>query len=108
MHIGRFSGVADWSQAEIGYTARSLAPCNLWVADWSQAEIGYTYNHEVAVIFHVADWSQAEIGYTCRELSSVHSVLRIGHRLRLVTLDADLVGMYDVVADWSQAEIGYT
>ncbi len=34
------------------------------VADWSQAEIGYTDVADVARNWKVADWSQAEIGYT--------------------------------------------
>ena len=34
--------VADWSQAEIGYTSCARAWFHEIVADWSQAEIGYT------------------------------------------------------------------
>ena len=34
--------VADWSQAEIGYTLNKCDPQAHTVADWSQAEIGYT------------------------------------------------------------------
>ena len=34
------------------------------VADWSQAEIGYTTIHCASSAWLVADWSQAEIGYT--------------------------------------------
>jgi hypothetical protein len=34
--------VADWSQAEIGYTRRLILQGESTVADWSQAEIGYT------------------------------------------------------------------
>ena len=34
--------VADWLQAEIGYTAGIPASAKFTVADWLQAEIGYT------------------------------------------------------------------
>ena len=80
----------------------------------------------------VADWSQAGIGYTHRSRETAYRVvLRIGRRLRLVTLvtacravsrvGCGLVAGWDWlhlahamapslcrVADWSQAEIGYT
>ncbi len=35
-------GVADWSQAKIGYTPNFRAQVSRMVADWSQAKIGYT------------------------------------------------------------------
>ena len=56
------------------------------VADWSQAEIGYTFSAPTRMILRVADWSQAEIGYTPDESLAASRQLRIGHRLRLVTL----------------------
>ncbi len=34
--------VADWSQAEIDYTAAKQPAAEEAVADWSQAEIDYT------------------------------------------------------------------
>ena len=36
----------------------------LSVADWPQAEIGYTWNVNACDSLLVADWPQAEIGYT--------------------------------------------
>ena len=59
------------------------------VADWSQAEIGYTLHACIVVLDGVADWSQAEIGYTDSFALAGRHLLRIGHRLRLVTLGVD-------------------
>ncbi len=56
--------VADWSQAEIGYTIDAKPARRFLVADWSQAEIGYTRRGSNRGPSGVADWSQAEIGYT--------------------------------------------
>ena len=78
--------VADWSRAEIGYTASVPQAAAFRVADWSRAEIGYTAVKSACRHRCVADWSRAEIGYTCRRLRT----------------------MLVLVADWSRAEIGYT
>ena len=65
--------VADWSQAEIGYTQSKSLLIKLEVADWSQAEIGYTSFWWAIPCRGVADWSQAEIGYTRDHRNNLHS-----------------------------------
>ena len=62
--LAAFRLVADWLQAEIGYTTHLPLPLKMFVADWLQAEIGYTRQLDLPTSKHVADWLQAEIGYT--------------------------------------------
>ena len=57
------------------------------VADCSQAEIDYTFLLRLYSILLVADCSQAEIDYTNRGSFGRTSLLRIAHRLRLITLN---------------------
>ena len=80
----------------------------LVVADWLQAEIGYTLLPGSPQALAVADWLQAEIGYTPTPPRRNGRRLRIGCRLRLVTLDPNNSSTTLEVADWLQAEIGYT
>ena len=80
--------------AKLALGGVSAAPSSLLrtdrseVADWSQAEIGYTSLVILWWVATVADWSQAEIGYTSLIPFSSSFQLRIGHRLRLVTLQS--------------------
>src|SRR5690606_29723837 len=84
---GSASCVADWSQTGIGYTEIEIRNRPSHVADWSQTGIGYTPWLVKPSRASVADWSQTGIGYTVAPTFGRCSVLRIGRRLGLVTLD---------------------